>query len=106
MENKRLTVNLDYDVWNVLQLQATVLEKSLGRHINSILRQHLEIEDPAIADAILRLQRQGRTEYMSTRAEVIDGLGGETKFEVQGDSLDGASSRLSTHHGASKYSSV
>lgn len=79
MEKKRLTVALDYEVWNVLQLQAKVVEMSLGRYINKLLRGHLNIQDQSIKDALLRLESQGQ-------------------LHNDGDSLERAGARLNSEN--------
>lgn len=106
MDKQRLTITLDYEVWNILKLQAKVHERSLGKHINSILRGHVGVEDPVIRDAIIRLEQTGSVTYIATKDDLAKKLGSQSHFKVEGDSLDGTSSRLSSHHGAGKYTSV
>lgn len=91
MEKKRLTVSLDFDVWNILQLEAKVHERSLGKHINALLRQQLSIEDPTIREALLRLEREGRVTYITSKE---DFLRGKSHFKIEGDSLQGPRSTL------------
>jgi len=87
MEKKRLTIPLDFEVWNILRLQAKVHEKSLGKHINAILRDHLKLEDPVIKDALLRLEQEGQHTYISSREDLARKLGGKSHFKVEGDVL-------------------
>ena len=91
MEKKRLTIALDYDVWNILQLQAKVHERSLSKHINAILRHRLCIKDAVIEDAIIRLQREGNTNYITSKEDL---LGSKGHFKIEGHSLQGTGSGL------------
>jgi len=100
MEKKRLTVALDYDIWNILQLEAKVHERSLSKHINAILREQLSIEDPTIREALLRLEREGRVTYITSKEDL---LRGKSHFKIEGHALQGTGSSLQPNNGAGKY---
>lgn len=80
---KRLTITLNYTLWNTLKLQAKVLDRSLSKHITIILRNHLNIQDPSITEAIVRLQKQGTTRYIGTAEELKEALAGEGHFKIE-----------------------
>lgn len=55
---QRFSLTIDEDVYDTIRLQATILDMSLSRYINKILRDTLNVQNEQIEAALLRLKRK------------------------------------------------
>lgn len=83
----RLSITLSDYNHAVFQQQANLLGITLSKHINNVLTNLLITE-------------------ISSLDDIVNKLGGQSHFKIEGDSLDGTSPSLQANHGAGKHSSI
>ena len=78
----RFSLTIDENVYDTIKLQATVLDMPVSRYVNKILRDHLNLQNKEIENALVRLEAK-------------------RQLEVQGDGLEGPGAGLETDDGSS-----
>ena len=78
----RFSLTIDENVYDTIKLQATVLDMPVSRYVNKILRDHLNLQNKEIENALVRLEAK-------------------RQLEVQGHGLEGPGAGLETDDGSS-----